>query len=164
MIKYLIFDRGDTVIEDLPESFGGMAYWPYYKAVDGIVENILKIYKKYTCIIASNTSVSTSSDIKKALKEIGINKCFKYIFTQNELKCAKPNKDFFINILNILQASPSEVCMIGNSYRLDITPCKQLGIHTILFNQSKNNFPDADYVISDFKNLNNILEELNNAI
>lgn len=162
MIKYLIFDRGDTIIVDLPESYGGMADWPYYKPVDGVIETIYALYKKYNCIIASNTSISSSKVILSALKKINIDKCFKYIFTQNELGCAKPDKKFFINILNFLNIKPYEACMIGNSYRLDITPAKQIGMHTILLTSKKGTYPEADYIINNFKDLIIIMKKINN--
>lgn len=95
MLKYLIFDRGDTIIVDLPESYGGMANWPYYKPVEGVIETVSELSKSYSCVIASNTSISSSSIIRSALSKIKLDSCFSYIFTQNELGCAKPDKAFF---------------------------------------------------------------------
>lgn len=164
MIKYLIFDRGDTIIVDLPEEYGGMKDWPYYKTVDGVKETLPDLYKQYTCIIASNTSVSSIQVIRFALKKLQINSYFKYIFTQNELGYAKPNTKFFTNLFKFINISASETCMIGNSYRLDITPAKELGLKTILLTSKSGEFPNADYITNNFKDIPKLLDKLNNSL
>ena len=88
---------------------------------------------------------------------MGLDTCFKNIFTQDDLSCAKPNKDFFINILKKLKATPNEVCSIGNSYQLDIAPAKKLGITTILLTSKKDTYPCADYIIKSFNEIKEIL-------
>ena len=161
MIKYLVFDRGDTIIEDLPESFGGMDKWPYYKAVDGVLETLPLLVKNYICIMASNTSISTTTTIRFALQEIGISNYFKDIYTQFELRCSKPEKEFYLTLLSLLNASPSEVCSIGNDLELDILPAKELGIHTILLDENKLYFTDDDYTINNFRDIPKILSKIN---
>lgn len=160
MLKYLIFDRGDTIITDLPEQYGGMAQWPYYKAVDGVIETMPYLANEYICVMASNTSVSDSDTIKMALTKIGIDKYFKEIYTQIDLKYPKPKKEFFLALLEILKATPSEVCSIGNDYELDIKPAKQLGIHTILLTDNNNSLENADYNINDFREIQKTLTKI----
>lgn len=163
MIKYLIFDRGDTIIVDLPEKYGGMKDWPYYKAVDGVKETLPNLCKQYTCIMASNTAVSSTQVIHSALKKLQIDTCFKYVFTQNELGFAKPDSKFFASLLNATNISSFETCMIGNSYNLDITPAKKFGLKTILLTSKRGEFSCADCVTNNFKDIPKLLAKLNNS-
>lgn len=160
MIKYLIFDRGDTVIKDLPESYGGMGQWPYYQAVEGAIEILNRIYKKYYCVMASNTHVSTKEVIKDVLGKLKIENCIKEVFTQKELGCAKPALEFYLKIINILNADPEETCIIGNDYELDIVSAKMIGAKTILLSGKSNGFSCADIVISKFIELPKALSAL----
>lgn len=164
MIKYLIFDRGDTIIKDLPESFGGMKDWPYYETVDGVFETLSGLSKKYDCLIASNTLVSSAQVIHTALEKLGINDNFKYVLTQNELKCAKPSTSFFLKLIEFLNSSADEICYIGNDYELDIISAKKVGMNTILLSENLGYFPSADFVVLKFNEILRIVELLKEGI
>lgn len=160
LLKYLIFDRGDTIIYDLPEDYGGMDNWPYYKLVDGVFETLPILVNYYTCFLASNTSVSSASSIRNILRKLNIEMFFKEIYTQADLMCSKPNVDFFLNLLRQISALPSEACYIGNDYALDIVPAKKAGLFTVLLTQEDNNFTCADFSINNFNQLPKVLTKL----
>jgi FMN phosphatase YigB (HAD superfamily) len=43
--------------------------------------------------------------------------------------------------------------MIGNDYKKDMESAKIIGMHTVPISNQRSDFPNADYVITDFSDL-----------
>jgi len=155
MIKALIFDWGDTVMRDFPDCKGPMADWEHVEWIP-FMEDALKIlFPKYICCIASNAGYSDSTVMYKALKRIGADKYFHYLFTSKDLGYEKPDPRFFQKIAEEIKTDPSECVMIGNIYEKDISGAKAVGMKTIFFNEKmiSGNFSEADIVLHSMKDL-----------
>lgn len=149
-IRAIIFDWGDTLMRDYPESKGAMAYWDQVEAIPDIKEVLQKVSSEYTCCVASNAGDSNAKLMGIALNRVEILQYFRYLFTSHELGVTKPNPQFFNKIIQKLNLSPEECIMVGNDYEKDIVPAKAVGIHTILFNEGNtvSLTNDADFTIS----------------
>jgi HAD superfamily hydrolase (TIGR01509 family) len=161
-IRAIIFDWGDTLMRDFPQSRGSMAYWEQVEAVPGVKEALEKISKEYICCVASNTGDSNAKLMGVALNRVDIKEYFQHLFTSLELGATKPNLDFFKNIIQKTNLKPNECIMVGNDYEKDIVPAKAVGIHTILFiDESKSVlFSDADFMISSMNELYEVINSL----
>ena len=161
MAQTLLFDWGNTIMVDfvLP---GPMYTWEKVAWVTG-AENALKmISAKYRCCLATNAGASTTPEVLMALKRVGADKYFSEIFLAKEVGYEKPDKRFFIAIIEQLNLPPSSLVMIGDNYQKDCIGAKQAGLKTVFFNPAgaKGSFPMADAVIRSFDDLLMTIERL----
>jgi putative hydrolase of the HAD superfamily len=157
-ITTLIFDWGDTIMRDLKLQ-GPMKDWDQVEWVTGAKEMLEITNPKFTCCIATSASHSNTSEMIIALKRVGANAYFQHFLSSADLRYSKPDPEFFKGITKALGTDPWECISIGNLYEKDITPAKQAGLTTIWFNENreKGNFPDADHIINEWKELPAIL-------
>lgn len=156
-LKYLLFDWGDTLMADDPSQHTPMYKWDIVSAMSGVVETMPKLALKYTCIAASNAVESNADMMKLAFERVCIDQYFKHFLTSKELGASKPSIQFFEGILKMVGGSPKNSIMIGNDYIKDIVGAKNAGLSTILITTAKVDYPYADWVVSSFEELNNIL-------
>lgn len=163
MIKFIIFDWGNTLMRDFTQFDGPMATWPEIEVLYNVDAVLQKIYGKYSLCVASNAGESDTLMMRKALERADLDKYFNFFYTSKDLGHSKPDPLFYEEILCQSGFSAKESLMIGNDYAKDIVGAKQVGMHSILFNEEANlgEFPEADYVINGFIELPAILEILN---
>ena len=149
-IKYLCFDWGDTLMADHPQYTGAMHAWPQITPMDGVLPLMPELSKSYKCVVLSNAAESDAQLMKKAFERAGIDQHFHCFYTSKELGAAKPDLMFFRQALQLLGAKACEAIMIGNDYRKDIVPAKEVGMHTVLISRTPGNYPCADYAIENF--------------
>ncbi|MGP4041860.1 HAD family hydrolase [Gracilibacillus sp. D59] len=158
-IRAVIFDWGDTLMRDFPQSKGAMAYWEKVEVIPDIKDALEKVSSEYICCVASNAGNSSAELMGVALNRVEIQKYFQYFFTSRELGVTKPNLEFFDNIIRKLNLRHEECIMVGNDYEKDIVPAIAIGINTILYNKESkevlNN--DADFTISSMKELYEVI-------
>jgi HAD superfamily hydrolase (TIGR01509 family) len=130
-IRALIFDWGDTLMRDLPQYKGAMAFWPEVEVLPGVVEALGALAGRFTCCVASNAGDSDVVLMSQALDRVGIGRYFHHLWTSRELGAAKPAREFFEAILLRLGLKPAECASIGNDYAKDIVPAKAMGIRTV---------------------------------
>jgi putative hydrolase of the HAD superfamily len=157
-LKYLLFDWGDTLMVDYPQYDGSMAYWEKVSPMPGVIEIMPILSTYYKCIVASNAGDSDAELMKKAFGRIALDQYFSEFITSKELGATKPSPDFFQGIVSMFGLTLYEVAMIGNDYEKDITGAKNIGLNTIFITNEKGDFPYADYIISSFEKLIDVLE------
>lgn len=162
MIRALVFDWGDTVMQVFPEYSGPMAHWPRVEAVPGIENALREAKKSYVTALASNACDSGSSLVRDALERAGLEKYFDEVFTARDLNAAKPDSAFYRGILYNLKLAPDEVVMIGDQFETDIAGAKKTGFWTIWYNPSDREPPIglegmADVVIQRHSDMENAL-------
>ena len=101
-------------------------------------ELLEKLSKKYKLIIVSN---SAEENIKFVSKNMGIDlKYFKEIIS-NQFKKEDLTKAY--NLKKILKKEnvlPSQILMVGDSYKYDLKPARELGFRTLLIKDNKEKF------------------------
>jgi FMN phosphatase YigB (HAD superfamily) len=136
-IEAVIFDWGDTVMQDFPEYKGPMVYWPRVKVVDGVVEALKSIRPEIICCLASNAGDSDAVLMGLALERANIRPYFHYLFTSKELGVKKPDPGFYKVILEKIKLKPQQCIAVGNNYHNDIAPAGKIGIKTIWLSDAK---------------------------
>ena len=164
MIKILVFDWGDTLMRDLPECTGSMAFWPRVELMPNVFEALNAVSKRYTCCVASNAGSSDGVLMGKALERVGINDHFSFRLTSKELGFKKPEPQFYSEIVKNTGYNSEEHVMIGNDYFRDIKPAKEIGMKTILVSRElpPESLEAADFVISDMTQLEDTLSKFAN--
>lgn len=98
--------------------------FPEVKAtLDALMEN-------HPVFIASNTD----NDVLERVMENNLITVHK-VYTSENLKCYKPNPQFYQSILADAHLSPKDVLFVGDSIAEDISGPKALGIQTVLIDR-----------------------------
>lgn len=163
MLKFLIFDWGNTLMRDFVHNEGPMALWPEVEVISGVTEVLEKLKNEYSLCVATNAGISDTALMRKALERGGIDSYFLFFYSSKDLGYTKPDIRFFEEILSQSGFSAADSVMIGNDYLKDIQGAKQAGLKTILFNEFniKGTFEDADIVVTNFGEILFALNELN---
>ena len=157
LTKNLLFDWGDTLMVDYPQYKGSMAFWEKVAPMPGVMETMPLLYSRYKCVVVSNAGDSDAALMRQAFSRIALDKYFSDFLTSKELQAAKPSLEFFQAVINKLQLSPRETVMIGNDYEKDIAGAKNAGLKTVFITSKRGYYPHADYKISSFWELADIL-------
>lgn len=147
--------------DDEALKFFGLKKVPWPSEYDVLLEEaplILEYLKSkgYKLGIIANQPLGT----EQRLISYGIRDYFEVIGSSAEYGLSKPNKEFFLKVLNEVNALPSESVMIGDIIQNDIKPSKELGFTTVWFKNGFAKLQDdkfgkdyADYIIHSLNDL-----------
>lgn len=133
-----------------------------YTFVQSVLENAIPIIqalkKKYPLVLVSNFY----GNIDTVLRDFKLDIYFEHIVESAVVKVRKPDPAIFTLGVEALRLNPSQVVVIGDSYKKDIVPAKTIGCQTIWIKGPawEDDSPDstADAIIFDFKDLKEIFE------
>ena len=113
--------------------------------------------KKYPVVLVSNFY----GNIHAVLKDFDLDGYFPSVIESAVVGIRKPDPAIFALGINALSLEARDVVVIGDSYNKDIVPATKLGCQTVWlksigWNPYKGD-ETADYVISDFKELREVL-------
>ncbi len=122
--------------------------------VEEVVANLSKDYILVVC------SDEFRDILEKKLNKIfgDWRKYFKFLVTPDETGTMKPSKRFYEIALDRLDVKPDEAVMVGNSWKKDLEPAKNLGMKTVLLNNEKEGEPD--FWLKSLKDLIGIVRSL----
>lgn len=96
------------------------------EAYPEVKEVLEKLKEKYLVLIGSNTDNDVFESVMKK-NEIAVHK----VYTSENLKCYKPDRRFFTQILEDNGLSPEDVIFVGDSITDDILGPKEVGMKTV---------------------------------
>lgn len=131
MIKAILFDAGDTVVEDQPLTPGSMADWVTINETPGIRTILESMHSKYDLMMATNAAISGEKQVRKALARVQLDGYFSYIYTARELGLSKPDPEFYRTILRNHNLRPEEIVMVGDSLINDALGAADAGLRSI---------------------------------
>ena len=111
-----------------------------------------KLSARYPLVLVSNFY----GNIETVLKEFGLRDYFKNVIESAVVGVRKPDPGIFALGVKALGLKPEEVVVIGDSYKKDILPARQLGCQTIWLKGlgwDGEESGTADVVITDFREL-----------
>jgi putative hydrolase of the HAD superfamily len=166
MIRFVIFDWGNTVMREF--DFGGkMVDAPHVEAMPGIAEALRRLRADgYRIVLASNAYPSGASDIRGALRRVGLDECFEFVFSSSEMGVSKPDPAFFKIVLDGCGCFPDEAVMVGDNFDKDVIGAKGAGLRAVWYNFRRDPLPDgvtvrADAEIHDLAELVSTITALN---
>ena len=89
--------------------------------------------------------------VEKKLETLGIADLVDVALSSEDSGYLKPSANAFSYLLDHVEAPPSEVLYVGDSYSKDCQGAKRSGMLSALITSSKRGYPDADLVISSWK-------------
>ena len=151
-MKHYLFDWGDTLMVDLPNQIGPMCDWPEVKAVQGAKACLQRLSLQAECHLATNAQESTEAQIRLALQRAGLSEYISQIFCRENLGVDKNAADYYSKIVNLLDVSPAQVTMLGDSLERDVNQALKAGIRAVWFNPN-NAKVDTDVQVINSLNL-----------
>ncbi|MDD5141941.1 HAD family hydrolase [Methanoregula sp.] len=109
-----------------------------------------------------------SRDATLRLEKTGMLRYFTSLVSFDLVQEKKPGSGPFLTALEMMQVSPLDVLLIGDSIRRDIEPCTRLGIRTVYARYGDRFSADrqgrgADYAIDSMSELPGIIRRINRA-
>jgi len=132
----------------------------------GVVETLQNLSEEgYPMCIVTDAH---SRDATLRLEKTGMFPYFTSLVSFDLVREKKPGPGPFLTALEMMQATPSDALLIGDSIRRDIEPCSRLGIRTVYARYGDRFSADrkehgADYVIDSMRELPHILQGINRA-
>ena len=130
MDEIILFDWGDTLMVDFPESKGKMCDWDIVEAVDGAFDTLSQLSGNNKIYIATNAEDSSVNDIVKAFERVDLDQFIDGYFCFENLGIRKGTRDFFDQIISKLDVPADKVTMVGDSLEKDIVPAIEAGLKT----------------------------------
>lgn len=109
-----LFDWGNTLMKDDPDSKGPMYLWDKVALCDNAKPMLERLSLEHDVYLATNARDSDESDIRKALDRVGIGMYIKGIFCFKRLGVLKPSTEFFNAVVAELCCLPGDILMVGD--------------------------------------------------
>ena len=94
------------------------------------------------------------------MKHVGIYDMFDYINTSSQFEYSKPNPQLFETIFAMHNINKKEVCYVGDSYKKDVLPCRQIGVKSILIDRKGIDYNDSELLkINSLTNIIRLIED-----
>lgn len=104
---------------------------------DGVLETLeyLKNRRYQMCIITNGFREVQ----RKKLEQSGLMSFFEKVFTSEEIKCPKPNREIFEHAVKSVNAKKKNSIMVGDVWEIDILGATNFGLDAIYFEENQNN-------------------------
>lgn len=134
LFTHILFDWGDTLMDDDPAQTTPMADWPTVRSVPGADKVLahLKAAGKTVCL-ATSANVSDEAQIRAALARVGLEQFISRVFCFKNTGLPK-GEAFYRHILTELQLDPARALMVGDSFEKDVLAANAAGMAAIWFN------------------------------
>jgi putative hydrolase of the HAD superfamily len=114
------------------------------KLFDGVLETLEYLKgRKYKMNIITNGFREVQY---KKLEQSGLMPFFGKVFTSEEIKCPKPNREIFEYAVKSVNAKKKKSIMIGDDWEVDILGATKFGIDAIHFSQKENGSLDTGFI------------------
>ena len=136
LLRYqtVLFDWGDTVMRDHPESTTPMVEWETVEVIDGIADVLEYLHSSgRRIVLATSADISDQGQIRRALARTGLESYFSHIYCFKNTKLPK-GEAFYRHILNDLGIPGSTVLMVGDHFAKDVEAANAAGISAVWFN------------------------------
>jgi putative hydrolase of the HAD superfamily len=150
------FERAVLAVEDA-------SYLSPPTLVPGVLETIPALaLEGYRLGVISDTSLTPGRVLRDFLRQDGLLDCFSTLTFSDETGFPKPDARMFEVTLTGLGARPAEAVHVGDTPRTDIAGARAVGMTTIRCAGAvdQQGPPEADFVITDHRQILEILEEL----
>lgn len=132
--RTIVFDWGDTLMRVFPQYSGVMADWPEVACIEYAREALGELHGRYRLVVGSNARESNATEIRHALKRVGLNPFIDEVYTYNETGCRKPDPGFFQRIEQMEGKTAGEMVMVGDEFLADVLGAARAGWKSVWFN------------------------------
>ena len=145
MAKIYLFDWGDTLMADFPQSQGPMCNWPEVEVISGALEMLSSLSEKADLYIATNAEDSSVEEIHKAFARVGLAPFIKGYFCRFNVGVSKGTPEYFTRIALALNVQTQNITMVGDTLDKDILPAIEAGLNAVWYCPKGNNGKNEQY-------------------
>ena len=120
---------------------------------DDVKETLTKL-KNNDYILGLISNGDYDQQVQK-MQRVGIYDMFDFVNTSSQFEYSKPNPKLFETIFTKHNIDYKKVCYVGDSYKKDILPCRQIGVKSILIDRKGVDYNDPELIKTN--NLNDVL-------
>lgn len=154
MVKVYLFDWGNTLMVDNPNSAGKMCDWEKVEAIKGAKETLAALSKHSQIYIATGAADSTEQEVQKAFERVDLSQFIAGYFCKANLGLSKGNPEFLQAILSKLKIPAAHVAMVGDNFDKDIKPALAVGVQPYWFtNKKTDTVPNNIKIINELTSL-----------
>ncbi len=132
-------------------------------ATDHIIDVVRELSETKQLGIISDTGVSSGKYLRKLIERDHGSR-FSFGLYSDELGMSKPAPAVFQAVLDRMGCRPEEVVHIGDLLHTDVIGARKAGMHSVRYIGVRDvpsiGYAEADYVISDYRKLCAIIEEM----
>lgn len=160
--RALLFDWGNTLMEDIPGFSGPMANWPRVAVIPGVPETLSVLQSSWRLTMATNAADSDEPDIRAALRRAALDPLIEEIYCFRRLGCKKPSPEFFQVVLADLGLPAGRVVMVGDSLEGDVLGAVRAGLRAVWFHPAGLETVGTPQIrtLRDFRTLPALLAEI----
>lgn len=135
------------------------AYMDEVVVNNGAIEALESLGKKYKIGVISNC-ILFDEIYEHVFRSVGLVQYVdKFIFSYSR-QIRKPDKRLFKEMISYFNVMPQESIMIGDSYKADLQPAKEMGMKVILYSKNSLQNRDCDYVVSNLDEVPGIVDRV----
>jgi len=141
----ILFDWGNTVMIDDPNSTIPMMEWDSVEIVPGI-EGVLEYLQSSgrRIVLATSASISNETQIWGALARGKLDGYFSHIFCFGNTELPK-GEEFYHFVLDRLDIRASDALMVGDSFKKDVLDANKAGMYAVWFNPVSEEIQNSEY-------------------
>ncbi|MDY0289377.1 MAG: HAD family hydrolase [Sphaerochaeta sp.] len=132
-------------------------------ATDHVIEVVQQLSRTKQLGIISDTGVSSGRYLRQLIERDHGSR-FSFGLYSDELGMSKPAPGVFQAVLDRTGCKADQVVHIGDLLHTDVIGARQAGMHSVRYTGVRDipsfGYPEADYVISDYRQLCAIIEEI----
>ncbi|WP_427912706.1 HAD family hydrolase [Ramlibacter sp. MMS24-I3-19] len=132
-IRAVCFDWGGTLMSEAGPADMPMGVWPEVRAMTGARDALAMLHGHVPLCIATNASVSDTSQIERALARVGLGQFFSHVFCYTELGCRKDQPAFWRAVSERLDVPATSIAMVGDSLDQDMRGPARFGVQSVWF-------------------------------
>lgn len=140
----VLFDWGDTVMRDDPDSLVPMVEWQTVEPIEGVagvLEYLRSSGRQVT--LATSAAISDENQIRAALARVGLDRYFSRIYCFKNMHIPK-GEAFYREVLSSLGIPATEALMVGDTFDKDVLAANAVGLFAIWFNPDSEEFQEAN--------------------
>jgi putative hydrolase of the HAD superfamily len=131
----ILFDWGNTLMQDFTEFDGPMYTWPQVEVMPHALEVMAELIPHWSFALATNAADSGEKDIWAALHRVGLDRYIDKVYCFRKINHKKPSLEFFAYILNDLRIDPMDAIMVGDNFEVDVLGANRAGLYAIWLNR-----------------------------
>ena len=153
----------DVLLSELCEILQQAIFTGNTVATDHIIEVVQELSKTKQLGIISDTGVSSGRYLRKLIERDHGSR-FSFGLYSDELGMSKPAAGVFQAVLDQTGCRPDQVVHIGDLLHTDVAGAREAGMHSVRYTGVRDipspGYAEAEYVISDYRRLCALIEEI----
>ncbi|WP_373959566.1 HAD family hydrolase [Vibrio gigantis] len=161
LTEIVLFDWGNTLMVDFPDTQGKMCDWETVQEMSGARALLAELSKTHQVYVATNAGDSSKEDIIRAFERVGLSHYILGYFCKASIGFSKFESGFYPAIISKLGVAPQDITMVGDTLEKDIYPALEAGLQAVWLNAEGVELKSQHPSIIQIQSLSELLKKHN---